>query len=368
MLSDAVRSATVLGLHLPYIVVPPSLLNALTRDELDQIVLHEYAHVQRWDDWARLGQALLQSALWIHPAMAMIGRRLNLEREMACDEWVVARTGLPKAYARCLTRAAEVLGRIGMEPTLGPALFARRRDLVLRVNRLLTVRGRTRRNASVLSAVAGACALMVATIQLRAQARPGSPRQSAAHRERTDATERLGAQRRRWGVCADGRHDSASRASACGGTSRNSTRSHGPAKAGPYELHDRSTHGARRTQEPDEPYEPTNRRTHEPTNPRTQEPTNPRTDEPASALRAPAGKPGAPDAPIAPDSTPAVISARSFDGHYVVFELPAAAPESRAPRQIAGAVGAEIGASARKTSVGIANTFTRAGLSLARRF
>ena len=47
MLCDAVRGATVLGFYRPYIAVPPSLLKALTQDELDQIVLHEHAHVQR---------------------------------------------------------------------------------------------------------------------------------------------------------------------------------------------------------------------------------------------------------------------------------------------------------------------------------
>ena len=96
MICDAVPGATVLGLQRPCIAIPSTLAQALTADELDQVILHEHAHVQRRDDWSRLAQALLMSVLWIHPASVLVSRALNREREMACDEWVVACTGLPR--------------------------------------------------------------------------------------------------------------------------------------------------------------------------------------------------------------------------------------------------------------------------------
>ena len=316
MLCDAVRGATVLGFHRPYIALPPSLLKALTRDELDQIVLHEHAHVQRWDDWARLCQALLQSALWIHPAMAIIGRRLSLEREMACDEWVVARTGLPKAYARCLTRAAEVRGRMGMEPLLGPALFARRRDLVLRVNRLLAGRGRPRRSASAAAVLAGGCALVAVAIQLRGVPLVGEVVEMPLPLVVPPDTVRL-------------KPDTTFFTPDVRVVRNEPTNLPNP-----------------RTSEPNEPTNLSNPRTYEPNEPLFEPPNRP-TPEP---------------------NEPVSLSGRSFDGHYAAAERPTAAPESRAAWQLAAAAGVEIGASARKTSVGIANTFTRAGVSLARRF
>ena len=36
-----------------------------------------------------------------------MARRLNLEREIACDDWVVAMTGAARPYAVCLTKMAE---------------------------------------------------------------------------------------------------------------------------------------------------------------------------------------------------------------------------------------------------------------------
>ena len=50
-LSDDVRAAAVLGLTSPSIAVAPSALDALSDQELDQIVVHEWAHVQRRDDY-----------------------------------------------------------------------------------------------------------------------------------------------------------------------------------------------------------------------------------------------------------------------------------------------------------------------------
>ena len=165
LLCDALPGATVLGFHRPCVALPPSLIRALTADDLDQIILHEYAHVQRRDDWGRLAQAFVQAVLWVHPAAAIIGRAMNREREMACDEWVVARTGSPKGYARCLTRAAETRASSGRAHTLMPALFGAQHDLVRRVERLLT-NTRPRRGVSPAAAAIALSVMLVAAVQL----------------------------------------------------------------------------------------------------------------------------------------------------------------------------------------------------------
>jgi beta-lactamase regulating signal transducer with metallopeptidase domain len=167
MLCDKLAGAAVLGLDRPCIALPSSLLGALTVDELDQIILHEYAHVQRRDDWMRLIQTLIESALWIHPATFWIGRGLNLEREVVCDDWVIARTGSPKTYARCLSRAAEVRGRV-VQRVFAPAFFGGPRDLLRRVDRLLDTNRSRRRRLSTAVASVGVCSLALISVQLRA--------------------------------------------------------------------------------------------------------------------------------------------------------------------------------------------------------
>jgi beta-lactamase regulating signal transducer with metallopeptidase domain len=167
MLCDRLSGAAVLGLHEPYIAIPSSLVRLLAPHDLDQIILHEHGHVQRRDDWTRLLQALLESVFWIHPAACLIGRELNLEREVACDDCVIARTGAPRTYAVCLSRVAE--GRRGRaEPMMAPALFGGSRDLVVRVDRLLDTKRNTRREPSFLVTAIGASILGLLAVHLPA--------------------------------------------------------------------------------------------------------------------------------------------------------------------------------------------------------
>src|SRR5688572_25705371 len=49
-LSGEVGSAAVLGCGAPLIAVSPELVERLSADELDSVVIHEWAHVQRRDD------------------------------------------------------------------------------------------------------------------------------------------------------------------------------------------------------------------------------------------------------------------------------------------------------------------------------
>jgi beta-lactamase regulating signal transducer with metallopeptidase domain len=166
MICDDLSGPAVIGLHRPCIALPSSLLGSLAVDELDQIILHEYAHVQRRDDWIRLAQTLLEAAVWIHPATIWLSRGLNLEREVACDDWVIARTGSPKNYARCLSRAAEVRGRI-VQRVIAPALFSARGDLLRRIDRLLIANRNVRKKVSTIPVAIAVCALAIVSIQLR---------------------------------------------------------------------------------------------------------------------------------------------------------------------------------------------------------
>jgi beta-lactamase regulating signal transducer with metallopeptidase domain len=108
VLSSSVRSAAVLGSGSPLIAIAPALLETLDDDELDRVVIHEWAHVQRYDDVAHLIQVIGRAAVGWHPALWWIDRQLHLEREVACDETVVSITGSVKGYASCLTKLASL--------------------------------------------------------------------------------------------------------------------------------------------------------------------------------------------------------------------------------------------------------------------
>lgn len=105
--SDHVRVPTAFGFFLPAVVLPRWSVSELSRQELRTAVLHELAHVDRWDDWTNLGQKVIRAVLFFHPAVWWIDSRLAIEREMSCDDAVLAQSSSPQAYAECLVSIAE---------------------------------------------------------------------------------------------------------------------------------------------------------------------------------------------------------------------------------------------------------------------
>jgi beta-lactamase regulating signal transducer with metallopeptidase domain len=108
LISAEVTTPMALGLFAPAIVIPHSLMDSISDATLDHIVLHELAHLHRFDDWTNLFQNLIASLFPIQPALFWVGRQLKLELETACDDHVIAATRNPKRYAASLTRIAEL--------------------------------------------------------------------------------------------------------------------------------------------------------------------------------------------------------------------------------------------------------------------
>ncbi len=106
-ISDELNVPTAIGFFKPLVILPRWALNDLSASELRPVLLHELAHVRRWDDWTNLLQKLIQAVLFFHPAIWWIEKRISLEREMACDDIVLAHTGNPRGYAESLLSVAE---------------------------------------------------------------------------------------------------------------------------------------------------------------------------------------------------------------------------------------------------------------------
>src|SRR5271170_2800882 len=135
-LSDAIDAPSVIGFFRPAVVVPRSLWNQLTPAELQQIILHELAHLDRGDDWTNLLQKLLRALCPLNPALFWAERHLCREREQACDDAVLDAAGNARAYATCLTKLAE--NRLVRRVTsLAPGMWQRHSELAGRVENIL---------------------------------------------------------------------------------------------------------------------------------------------------------------------------------------------------------------------------------------
>lgn len=138
--SSAIQGACAIGLGRPVILVSRRFVEALDVEALDQIVLHEQAHLDRRDDWERLAQLIIGCLVGLHPAVAYITRQIDLEREVACDDRVVAATRASRQYARSLTEAAAIVARARTPrlPSLVPGALTSSGALRQRVLRLLS--------------------------------------------------------------------------------------------------------------------------------------------------------------------------------------------------------------------------------------
>lgn len=134
--SDELRVPTAIGFFRPMVILPAWAMQDLSREELKSVLIHELAHLRRHDDWTNLAQKSLRAIFFFHPVVWWVERQLSLEREMACDDAVLAQTQSPQTYARCLvTMAEKSFLRRGL--ALAQAAVSRMRQTSLRVTEIL---------------------------------------------------------------------------------------------------------------------------------------------------------------------------------------------------------------------------------------
>jgi hypothetical protein len=134
--SNEIRVPAAIGFFKPMVIIPGWAFDELSGEQLRVILLHEFAHLERWDDWTNLAQKLLRTIFFFQPAVWWIERRLTLEREMACDDAVLEQTLDRQTYAECLVSIAEKsLARRGW--AMAQALLGRVHHTSLRVGRIL---------------------------------------------------------------------------------------------------------------------------------------------------------------------------------------------------------------------------------------
>ena len=93
--SSSARVPAAIGFWKRTIVLPAWTLREMAVEDLNVILLHEFAHLRRGDDWTNLIQKVVRALFFFHPAVWWIESRLSVEREMACDDAVLAETFEP---------------------------------------------------------------------------------------------------------------------------------------------------------------------------------------------------------------------------------------------------------------------------------
>ena len=95
----------VCGLWRARLVLPSRLMVSLGLAERRQVIMHELGHVKRRDlAWGWLVE-IARIVYFFHPLVYWVAYQLRLERELACDQLAMARSGHPPAdYAQTLVQ------------------------------------------------------------------------------------------------------------------------------------------------------------------------------------------------------------------------------------------------------------------------
>lgn len=85
-------------------IVLPSTARTWSAERLDAVLLHELAHISRRDILSQLAAEVARAIHWVNPLAWLAIRRLEAEREHACDDVALAQGARASSYA------AELLG------------------------------------------------------------------------------------------------------------------------------------------------------------------------------------------------------------------------------------------------------------------
>lgn len=101
-LSEHIEVPSVTGLIKPIILLPLSILNNLSGDQVNAILLHELAHIKRNDYLLNFIQSFLELILFFNPFALFISNAAKKERENCCDDWVLTYQFNRLEYAKAL--------------------------------------------------------------------------------------------------------------------------------------------------------------------------------------------------------------------------------------------------------------------------
>ncbi|MBV9879210.1 MAG: hypothetical protein JO180_01890 [Gemmatirosa sp.] len=150
------------------IVLLPADADTWTEERRRAVLLHELAHVERFDALTHVVSQLALAVFWFHPLVILAARRLRAERERACDDLVLAVGTRATAYADDLLDLVRTLGEAS--PAAAALAMARRSEFEGRLLSILdpkVPRARTSRRAAI-----AACVVAALTVVPLAGARP----------------------------------------------------------------------------------------------------------------------------------------------------------------------------------------------------
>jgi hypothetical protein len=123
----------VLGIFKPMVILPLAVVNGLSADQVEAVIVHELAHIRRYDPVFLVIQALAVRILFFHPLAWYLSAQIDGEREHSCDDLVLRTFSNPINYIKALTMIQEM----NLSPVPANTLTGKSKKLLSRAMRLL---------------------------------------------------------------------------------------------------------------------------------------------------------------------------------------------------------------------------------------
>ncbi|RRB02400.1 M56 family metallopeptidase [Larkinella rosea] len=133
--SGRISVPVTIGHFKPVILVPVGLLFQLPPEQIETILWHELAHIRRSDYLVNLLQSLVETFFFFNPALLWLSALVREEREICCDDIVLAHTSAKSHYLEALL-AFQTQAGSRAQPSMAMGLG--RHQLIHRIKRMIT--------------------------------------------------------------------------------------------------------------------------------------------------------------------------------------------------------------------------------------
>src|SRR5688572_15701738 len=135
--SSLVSSPVTIGYLKPVILVPLAAINHLSTRQMEAVLLHELAHIRRYDYFINLIIKFIQSVLYFNPFVKAFVNIVEREREKSCDEMVIQFEYDPHGYATALLTLQQA---DNFPKPLAVAASGKKNDLLHRIEWIMGVK------------------------------------------------------------------------------------------------------------------------------------------------------------------------------------------------------------------------------------
>ncbi|MCW3121942.1 MAG: hypothetical protein JWQ38_1434 [Flavipsychrobacter sp.] len=159
-LSNRINVPMMIGTLKPIILLPLTTINHLTTEQVEAILLHELAHIKRYDYLLNMIQTTIETVLFFNPCVWAISAIARKEREHCCDDMVVNSSTDPLPYAKAL---AILEDKRMNTTTLAMAASGHKNHLFNRIKRIMEMKNSKTNNSQLTIIIVAIIAITFST-------------------------------------------------------------------------------------------------------------------------------------------------------------------------------------------------------------